>query len=106
VLALALALSGTFERLAVLSNLAALGVYALSSVAVLVLRRRDVRDAGEPFRTPGGATVPLLACVAIAWVAAHTATSREVVAFAVTLGFAAVAYAVRRRYIQSERATG
>lgn len=89
-LALGLALSGTFERLAILSNLAALGVYALSAVAVLVLRRRDVRDAGEPFRLPGGATVPLLACAAIAWVVVQTATSREVVAFAVTLGVAAV----------------
>jgi len=99
VLAGALALSSSFERLAVLSNLTVLGVYTLSAVAVLVLRRRDVRDGGEPFRTPGGPAVPLLACAVIAWIVMKTATRAEVVALLVTLALTAVAYATRRRAV-------
>ncbi len=96
VLALALALSGTFETLAVLSNLAALGLYFLAAIAVWVLRRRGVRGEREPFRMPGGATVPVLACAAIAWIITQTITRPELIAFAVLLGACVVVYALRR----------
>ena len=105
VLALALALSGTFEQLAVVSNLAALGLYFLCAIAVWVLRRRGVRSEGEPFRMHGGATVPVLACLVIAWVVWQTITRREFVAFGVVLAASVVAYALRRRRVRGPAAS-
>src|SRR5262249_8886923 len=55
VLVIALALSGTFEGLAVLANVAALVLFILCAVSTSILRRRDLRTDGEPFRNPGGA---------------------------------------------------
>jgi amino acid transporter len=49
-----LGVSGTFERLIVLASAALLVVYGATVAAAVVLRRRDVRAGGEPFRTPGG----------------------------------------------------
>jgi amino acid transporter len=99
-LAAGLALSGTFEQLAVLSNLAGLGLYFMSAIALLVLRRRDVREAGEPFRIPGGPTVPVLACLTLTWVAVQTVTRREAVALAVALAASGLVYAARRRRVR------
>jgi amino acid transporter len=95
VLATALALTGTFERLAVLANVSVLALYLLCAISAWVLRRRDVRSDGEPFRTPGGALVPLLACGTILWVLWETITRRELVAVGAVLVVAIVLYAIR-----------
>lgn len=63
-----IALSGTFEQLAIFSNLAALMLYFLCAIAAWVLRKRDVRTDGEPFQAPGGPLVPIATCLAIVWV--------------------------------------
>jgi amino acid transporter len=65
---LALALFARFEQLAVVANVAALIVYAACCLSAAELRRRDVRSGGIPFRVPGGAIVPWLALVVIAWI--------------------------------------
>ena len=65
---LALALFARFEQLAVLANVTALIVYAACCLAAAELRRRDVRSGGLPFSVPGGAIVPWLALLAIAWI--------------------------------------
>jgi basic amino acid/polyamine antiporter, APA family len=96
-LTLALALSGTFERLAVLSNIAVLGSYFLSAIAAWALRRRGVQGEGEPFRAPGGPLVPIMACVAIAWVVSQTITRREFAAVGAVLALSAVVYPLRAR---------
>jgi APA family basic amino acid/polyamine antiporter len=96
-LALTLALSGTFEQLAIVSNLAALGLYFLSAIGVWVLRRRDVRGEGEPFRMPGGPTIPILTCVLVAWVISQTVTQREFIAFGVVLLIAVIVHLARRQ---------
>jgi len=93
----ALALSGTFERLAILTSVAVLLLYLVCALAAWQLRRRDVRGEGEPFRTPGGPVVPVLACASVAWVLAETATRRELVAVGVVLACAAALYVVRVR---------
>jgi amino acid transporter len=67
VLVLVLALTSTFERLAVLANLSLLVVYAACCVATWELRRRDVRTGGTPFRVPAAGVVIPLACLAIGW---------------------------------------
>jgi len=64
----AIALSGTFEQLATFSNLAALMLYFLVAISAWQLRRRNVRSDGEPFTPPGGATVNVAACIAVACV--------------------------------------
>jgi APA family basic amino acid/polyamine antiporter len=95
-LAIAVSLTGTFEQLAVLSNLAALGVYFLGAIAVWRLRLRDVRSDREPFLMPGGAAVPLCACIVIAWIVTQTVTTREFVALGGVLALSLVMYAVKR----------
>jgi amino acid transporter len=95
-LAFALALTGTFEKLAILANLALLVVFAACAVASWELRRRDVRSDGAPFRVPGGALVPILGCLVIAglltsirpdeWAVLAAVVAVAVVVFFVTRG--------------------
>ena len=52
---LVLAITSTFERLAILANLSILVLYGMCCVATWQLRRRDVRAGGTPFRVPAPA---------------------------------------------------
>src|SRR5256885_3350521 len=65
VLAFALSVSGTFERLAVLSNVAVLLMYFLCCAACWVLLKRDVRSDGKPLTFAGMKIVPALAIITI-----------------------------------------
>jgi amino acid transporter len=94
-LAAALALSGTFERLAVFANLSALSLYLLCAAGAWVLRRRDVRADGEPFVAPGGPLVPVLTCAAILWLLWETVDRAQIVAAGAALGAAVVLYGAR-----------
>lgn len=63
----AIALTGGFERLALVANGAALLAYMACCAAAWELRRRDVRQGGGvPFRVPLGGVVPVLALLVIA----------------------------------------
>jgi amino acid transporter len=94
-LAAALALSGTFERLAVLANVSALTLYLLCAIAAWVLRRRGLRTDGEPFVAPGGPLVPLLTCGAILWLLSETLGRAELLALGLALLAAALLYGLR-----------
>jgi amino acid transporter len=94
-LVLALALTSTFERLAVLANLSALVLYATCCVAMWQLRRRDVRAGGTPFQIPAPGLVVLLALLVIGWILTSI-TLREWMAFALALGVAAVIFTLQR----------
>jgi APA family basic amino acid/polyamine antiporter len=61
------ALSGSFRVLAVLSAVGILIVDLACCLAVLELRRRDVRADGAPFRVAGGPLVPVLASAVVIW---------------------------------------
>jgi len=93
-LAFALSISGTFEQLAVLSNVAVLLMYLLCCAGCWVLVQRDIRSDGEPFNFPGMKIVPALAIVAIIWILAH-ATLREFTVTAIVLVVASILYFVR-----------
>src|SRR6266516_1362665 len=94
-LAFALSISGTFERLAVLSNVAVLLMYFLCCAACWVLMRRDVRaDGARPFNFVGMKIVPALAILAILWILAH-ATAREFVVTGIVLALASIVYLIR-----------
>src|SRR5438105_3249766 len=93
-LAFALSVSGTFEQLAVLSNVAVLLMYLLCCAGCWVLVQRDVRSDGQPFNFPGMKIVPALAIIAIIWILAH-ATMREFVVTGIVLAVASVFYLAR-----------
>ena len=77
VLAFALSTTGTFEKLAVLSNVAVLLMYLLCCAACWFLVQRDVRTDGQPFNFPGMKIVPVLATIAIIWILAQSAVSES-----------------------------
>jgi len=99
VLVIGLTLSGTFEQLAVLSNLAAFVLYILCAIAVWALRRRDVRTSGEPFRIPGGPLVPLAAVLSNVWLISATASRSDLIGMGITLLVSMALYALRRRSV-------
>jgi amino acid transporter len=61
--ATALALSGSFARLAVVAALAKLIMYAGCAAATLQLRRRPLDNRPATFVIPGGPVVPMIALV-------------------------------------------
>lgn len=67
VIVITLALSGGFEKLAILANGSILPVYAACCVAAWELRRRGVQGAGPAFEIRGGAVVPWLALGVVLW---------------------------------------
>jgi basic amino acid/polyamine antiporter, APA family len=76
-IAFALSISGTFERLAVLSNVAVLLMYLLCCVACWALVKRDVRAEGEPLTFPGMMVVPVLAIAADLWILLQSALNKS-----------------------------
>jgi basic amino acid/polyamine antiporter, APA family len=95
VLVFALALTSGFEALVILANLSVLVVYLACCVASWELRRRDVRGSGPPFRVPGGAAVPMLACVVILGLLSSI-TAREWASFGAVAAIAVALYAATR----------
>lgn len=95
ILTIALATTGTFERLAILANGSILIVYAACALAVLRLRRLDVRLEKEPFVAPFGMLIPLLAFAAIVWLMTSL-TRGDWLALGVAIVVALLAYAAAR----------
>ena len=93
---LALAITSTFERLAVLANLSILVLYGACCLATWQLRRRDVRAGGIPFRVPAPAVVITLSCLVIGWMLTSV-TPGEWAAFAIALAVASVVFLLRRK---------
>jgi len=76
-LAFILSISGTFERLALLSNVAVLLMYLLCCASCWVLLKRDVRSDGPPFNFPGMQIVPALGIMAIIWILGQSFASES-----------------------------
>ncbi|MGV3709107.1 MAG: APC family permease [Gemmatimonas sp.] len=66
VIVAAMSMASGFDTLALLANVALLLVYFGCAVAAWQLRRKGVQSGGTPFRVPGAAVVPFLACAVIA----------------------------------------
>jgi amino acid transporter len=94
-LVLVLAITSTFERLAVLANLTTLVLYAACCLAAWQLRRRDVRAGGVPFRVPAPGVVIVLALAVIGWVLSSV-TAGEWMALLVALAVASIVFMLRR----------
>ncbi len=95
VIALPLALSGTFIGLAALSVVARLATYLGTAAAVPVLRRKMPASA-ETLRLPGGPAIPLAACLLSIGLAA-SAGLENLLAAAAALVVGAVLFALGRR---------
>jgi basic amino acid/polyamine antiporter, APA family len=67
VIVIVLAVTGRFEKLAIIANGSILLVYAACCAAVVELRRRNVREADAPFRVRATRLVPLFAGIIIVW---------------------------------------
>jgi len=92
--ALALALSGSFVQLAMLSIVARLTTYIGTAVAVPFLRRR-FGHRPDAVRLPGGPLIPL-AALALSLALVASATWRNLLAGGAALVVGVVIYAVRR----------
>ena len=97
ILAFALSVSGTFEQLAVLSNVAVLLMYLLCCAGCWFLVQRNIRSDGEPFNFPGMKIVPALAIVAIIWILSH-ASVREFAVTGIVLALASIVYFIRGQF--------
>ncbi len=86
-----LAVSSGFVALAVLANVSVLTLYIVCCAATIALRRRDVRQAGAPFRVRGGAIVPYVGIAVLAWILWH-ATRRELLVVLALLVAAALMF--------------
>ncbi len=94
-IAIPLALTGNFVGLAALSVVARLATYLGTAAAVPVLRRKLGSPEGR-FRLPGGAAIPIAACL-LALVFAASAKPESLVAAAIALGAGALIYRFWRR---------
>ena len=97
-LTLALAASGTFEKLAIFANVSALALYFGCALASWRLRSAApapdaVSAAGAGFRVPGGPIVPILACLVIAWLLTGL-TRDEWLGFVACLVVSSVVYVI------------
>jgi amino acid transporter len=96
-IACVLAVTSTFDRLAIFATTALLCLYGACCAAAWELRRRNVRAGGVPFQVPGGRFAPPAAGLAIAWML----TSVTAIEWAALLGVLAAASLV---YVISTRA--
>ena len=90
-IAAALALTGTFIELAILSTLAGVGIYILGCAAAVVLRRRNVATAGEPLRFRATVPAAFIGIASMLWAGAQ-ATMSEAISSAVALAVIALLY--------------
>jgi basic amino acid/polyamine antiporter, APA family len=93
--ALALAVSGTFENLAIFANVSALALYLGCALAAWQLRRESAQAARTSFSVPFGGLVPWLACLVIAWLLTGL-TRNEWLGFAGCLAGATLIYVAAR----------
>ena len=94
-IAVVLALTGAFEQLAVLSVLAACGLYVAACMAAWRLSRRGVAELGPPLRLPG---LRAAVAVGVLGMAAAVALARpaEIAGFLAAVAVSAGLYALRR----------
>ena len=97
VLAAALAISGTFEPLAILANVSALALYLGCAVAAWRLRSTAPAGAAAGARLPLAGVAPFLAVPVILWLLTGL-TRREWIGFGACVAAASAVYLVARRW--------
>jgi APA family basic amino acid/polyamine antiporter len=98
-LTLALALSGTFENLALLANVAALVLYFGCALAAWKLRADGVTTGGQkPLKIPFVAALPWVTCLVIIWLLTGI-QQNEWIAFGVCVAVGSLAYLLRAKRV-------
>lgn len=92
----AIAITGTYVKLAIVANVAILLVYLATCVAVFRLRRLDAGAADQPFIMPAGRVVPWAAATLIVALLAKATLEAWLLTGGVTAA-ASLAFLVRRR---------
>jgi amino acid transporter len=99
--AVALAISGTFENLAILANVSALALYLGCALAAWRLRTRAA-DGDRPAGGLAALVIPWLTCGVIAWLLTGLARA-EWLGFGVCVAAASAAFAATRRRTNADR---
>lgn len=89
----ALALSGSFVELAILSSLTTVVVYIVSCAAAVVLQRRGVAQAGPPLAIPGLIVAAVVGALGMGWIAL-SATWQEAGGLFLVIGLSAAWYGI------------
>lgn len=92
----ALAISGTFEKLAILSTLLVVLVYIIGCAAALKLRRDNIELAGPVHKIPGLFAAALFSFAAMTWLGLQS-TRDEAIGVALFLIVTSTAYRFRRK---------
>jgi len=92
-----IALSGSFELLAVVASGSILVVYLCVSLAVLRLRQRDGAPEAGSFRPPGGPVIPVLSCILVVWLLLQLERG-EAIGLAALIAGSVVIYATRSAF--------
>jgi APA family basic amino acid/polyamine antiporter len=101
VIVCAIAITGTYVKLAIMANVAILLVYLACCLAVWQLRRLDTGADDKPFIMPGGRVVPWVATVLILALLARATAAAWLITGGV-VAVASLAFLARRRlYLRS-----
>ena len=92
----AIALTGSYVKIALMADVAILLVYLACALAAARLRRLDFGAERQPFRMPAGRAVPWLAAALIAWLLVR-ATPMAWLLTGVVMAVASLAFLARRR---------
>jgi APA family basic amino acid/polyamine antiporter len=93
--ALVVALSGSFSALAVVSASGTLMIYLICSLGVIRLRQKGIRGEEAPFVVPGGPAIPIITGLAIVALLASL-TSGELLAIGGVAAACAIPYFIRK----------
>lgn len=96
VIVAAIAITGTYVKLAIIANVSILIVYLGCCLAIVRLRRLGTGEAERPFVMPGGRVIPWIAAALIVALLARATAEAALLTGAVML-VASVAFVVRRR---------
>jgi amino acid transporter len=83
----ALAITGSFVELAILSTVVTVGLYIMACAAAVVLQRRKVALAGQPMAFRGTPIVALIGVASMVWIAAQATRIELAGLAAVVVGF-------------------
>ncbi len=90
----AFALSGSFEKLAVVASGSILVIYLAVSLAVIRIRRRDGLPKGGEFKLPFGPTIPILSVLVVGWLLLQL-TGAEAVGLTALVGASVLMYGIK-----------
>ena len=90
----AFALSGSFEKLAVVASGSVLVIYLAVSLAVIRIRQRDGLPKPEEFRLPFGPTIPILSILIVGWLLLQL-SGAEALGLAALVGASVLIYGIK-----------